>query len=244
MTQALDLRKFRKKVLPIFPRNVHISVMPALSALQKCIESATPLPFPFPAILLQEFIDAKSYADLLKNFPNEGLFKEMFHPDAILPGGRSARQVFEWNEEGFRKVERPTQEVWLPFVAALHCASFQKSLFERLEVMADRGYARIALVRDAAGFKIRVHPDAKDKLLTLQLYLPSQPFQQGLGTTFYGDGHSPLATLPYRPNTGYAFKVCENSFHGRETLPFLKEPRMTLSVTYYREPGQGEFQYV
>jgi hypothetical protein len=74
------------------------------------------------------------------------------------------------------------------------------------------------LLRDFAGYRISPHPDSSKKACTVQFYLPSDDSQSDLGTSFYSrnaDGSFVEEhKLPFLPNTGYGFKVSDNSWHG------------------------------
>lgn len=212
--------------------------------LISAIRAAELFDSPFPSLYFRNVFPSDFYQTLLNSFPAEELYREMYHPDAILPSGRSSRKVFELHEENFALLDRPRADVWRKVLSTVTSPDFAQELFLKLTGnKTTQAYPKCALTRDSAGFFISPHPDWFTKLLTVQLFLPSRFDQAGLGTTFYDGPEKPLFNLPFTPNTGYAFAVSNRSWHGRDRLPTLKEPRNTLSVTFYAEKGQGEYSY-
>ena len=90
----------------------------------------------------------------------------------------------------------------------------------------------------------------------MQIYLPSDDSQRELGTAIYKI--SPMGvfawksyglvkdkTVPFLPNSGYAFVVIHpaysllrSSWHGREAISVpVEKPRLSILNTYYRDPS-------
>ena len=120
-------------------------------------------------------------------------------------------------------------------------------------------FPRPVVYSDLDGYAIKPHPDTRRKVLTMQIYLPADDSQRELGTTIYKI--SPMGvfawksyglvkdkTLPFLPNTGYAFVVIHpaysllrSSWHGREAISVpVEKPRLSILNTYYREPAKAE----
>jgi hypothetical protein len=88
------------------------------------------------------------------------------------------------------------------------------------------------LIRDFAGYKIGPHTDSPVKVITVLFYLAKDESMLTAGTSIYapkkkgftckGGPHYPsnkfklLQTMPYKPNTAFAFLKTDNSFHGVE----------------------------
>lgn len=206
------------------------------------IKAAKVFEEPFESFFFRDVFSKSFYGKMIELLPADSLYREMYHPDAILPDGKSSRKVFELNEATLATLAGPARVVWEEVFQVVSSEPFRNTVFSKLGVDRD-GYPRCALVRDAEGFKIRSHPDHASKVVTVQFYLPSRGDAAGLGTTFYEGPERPFMTLPFFPNCGYAFRVSQRSWHAREKLPVLKEPRNTLSVTFYKEPGMGDFAY-
>ncbi len=89
----------------------------------------------------------------------------------------------------------------------------------------------IHLVRDEPGYSLGPHTDAPKKVVTALFYLPRDGSLSHLGTSLYqpkvpftdpsnkhhefGD-FTRVATLPYLPNSLFAFARSDSSFHGVE----------------------------
>ncbi len=119
-------------------------------------------------------------------------------------------------------------------------------------------FPRPVVYADLDGYAIKPHPDTRRKVLTMQIYLPEDETQRDLGTTIYKI--SPMGvfawksyglvkdkTLPFLPNSGYAFVVIhpaysllKSSWHGREAISVpVERPRLSILNTYYRESADG-----
>ena len=117
-------------------------------------------------------------------------------------------------------------------------------------------HPRPVLYTDLNGYAIKPHPDTRRKVLTMQIYLPSDESQRELGTAIYKV--SPMGvfawksyglvkdkTVPFLPNSGYAFVVIHpaysllrSSWHGREAISVpVEKPRLSILNTYYRDPA-------
>jgi hypothetical protein len=117
------------------------------------------------------------------------------------------------------------------------CSTGVQELFREYMGFEGSVHAVARLFRDFSGYKINPHPDSSKKACTVQFYLPSDNSQVELGTSFYdqnGGTFDEIIKIPFLPNTGYAFKVTENSYHGAN-LPKFTKPRDTLILTYYKD---------
>ena len=150
----------------------------------------------------------------------------------VLASTEVASALRETLDEGFRIRSRRSGEAWpVPM------------------------HPRPVLYTDLNGYAIKPHPDTRRKVLTMQIYLPSDDSQRELGTTIYKI--SPMGvfawksyglvkdkTVPFLPNSGYAFVVIHpafsllrSSWHGREAISVpVEKPRLSILNTYYRDP--------
>jgi hypothetical protein len=95
--------------------------------------------------------------------------------------------------------------------------------------------SEILLVRDLASYALGPHSDSPSKLVSLLFYMPEDDSRPHLGTALYmpkdrqftcpGGPHHKfdkfdhVATMPYCPNTLFAFPKTTTSFHGVQPLP-------------------------
>ena len=100
--------------------------------------------------------------------------------------------------------------------------------------------AKPVLYSDKDGYQIKPHPDTRKKVVTMQLYCPTDNSQQDLGTTLYqaslkGLLHvgsyflEPVKTLPFLPNVGYAFAVLK-AYHTLTGMSWHGRPKITAPV--------------
>ena len=118
--------------------------------------------------------------------------------------------------------------------------------------------AKPVLYKDSDGYQIKPHPDARKKVVTMQLYCPADDKQADLGTTLYRASFKgllhpksywlePFKTLPFLPNIGYAFVVlkayhslAKMSWHGRPPIKApIDRPRISILNTFYANETVG-----
>jgi hypothetical protein len=110
--------------------------------------------------------------------------------------------------------------------------------------------------RDRDGYQIKPHPDTRKKVVTMQLYCPTDSSQEALGTTLYRASLKglfnvgsyclePVKTIPFLPNVGYAFVVLKAnhslskiSWHGRPAIK-TDQPRISILNTFYANEELG-----
>lgn len=118
--------------------------------------------------------------------------------------------------------------------------------------------AKPVLYKDVDGYEIKPHPDARKKVVTMQLYCPPDDKQIEMGTTLYRASPKGLfsprsyfleavKTFPFLPNVGYAFVVLKAyhslrrmSWHGRPRINTVQDrPRMSILNTFYVNESVG-----
>ena len=227
------------------------------------IEAADRFSLPFPHIFFRDFFPRDFYADLIKSIPSQGY-------DPITDDGtRTALRLYGDN---IGKVESELRGMWAAVSETLTSSEVESAirhqLHEGLEIRARgdkvksvddlRLVAKPVLYSDKDGYQIKPHPDARKKVVTMQLYCPADESQRELGTTLYqaslkgllnvgSYGLEPVKTLPFLPNVGYAFVVLKAyhslmkmSWHGRPkiTTP-IERPRVSLLNTFYINENVG-----
>ncbi len=147
-----------------------------------------------------------------------------------------------------------TVEVWSKAEEILLSESLRKTVFRKLEVDELEKKTRSKDFRiqvDVGGFTLGPHPDSPKKIVTLMLYFPKEEEEESnkklFGTCLYtkeqyemfadndeGNEVSPPCEKKFlfEPNTGYAFKVGEESYHGVDDIPPRGE-RRTLLINWY-----------
>ena len=215
---------------------------------------------PYPLISFQKFFPSDFYARLLRRFPDVERFAGL--------NGDGTRREYALYDERSDPGSEEGREIWGIVRRVLSSQEIAAALREKLDegfrIRSRRSgeewpvpmHPRPVLYTDLDGYAIKPHPDTRRKVLTMQIYLPQDETQRELGTTIYKI--SPMGvfawksyglvkdkTLPFLPNSGYAFVVIHpaysllrSSWHGREAITVPSEkPRLTILNTYYREPA-------
>jgi hypothetical protein len=219
------------------------------------IEAAEYSSTPFPHIVFRNFFPDDFYHELIHHVPARGY-------DPIT--GTGTRMALRLYGDSLRRIESGVRPAWTAASDMLTSKILEKAvrarLREGLKIRA-RGekirdpddiafVARPVVYKDTDGYRIRPHPDTRKKVVTMQLYCPADARQKELGTVLYrmsakGLMHlrsfclEPVKTIPFLPNTGYAFVVLKAyhslkgmSWHGR---PPIKTDQLRLSIlnTFY-----------
>lgn len=225
------------------------------------IEAADHFALPFPHIVFRNFFPEDFYRDLVRHVPTQGY-------DPIT--GTGTRMALRLYGENVDKIEPALRPAWAAVSNMLTSKEVEQAIRNRLrdglEIRA-RGdklpgaddltlVAKPVVYRDSDGYRIKPHPDTRKKVVTMQLYCPTDDSQQALGTTLYqaslkGLFHvgsyclEPVKTIPFLPNVGYAFVVLKAyhsltkmSWHGRPPIQ-TDRPRVTILNTFYMNEQVG-----
>jgi len=225
------------------------------------VEAAEYSSSPFPHIFFRDFFPAHFYRDLVRNVPTQGF-------DPIT--GTGTRMALRLYGENVEKIEPAVRTAWAAVSTMLTSKELETAirvkLHDGLEIRA-RGdkvasasdlklVAKPVIYRDTDGYQIKPHPDTRKKVVTMQLYCPTDAGQEALGTTLYkaslkGLMHvdsyclEPVKTMPFLPNVGYAFVVLKAyhsltkmSWHGRPAIK-TNQPRVSILNTFYMNEQVG-----
>ncbi len=141
-----------------------------------------------------------------------------------------------------RSVHEPKSPFWAELDRRLRDGRLRSAVGAKLSCYDPRWQDETLLIRDEPGYQIGPHTDAPAKVATLLFYLPSDERLAGVGTSLYtpkregfrcaGGPHYPFEefarakTMPFRPNSLFAFAKTDRSFHGVE--PWEVGARHTL----------------
>ena len=216
---------------------------------------------PFPHIVFHNFFPDDFYRKLVGSVPAKSY-------DPIIDTG--TRMALRLYGDSIEKIDAELRPVWAAVSAMLTSKELEKAirikLSDGLKIRA-RGerianpedltlVAKPVIYEDRNGYRIRPHPDTRKKVVTMQLYCPADASKKDLGTTLYsaslkGLMHlrsyclEPAKTIPFLPNTGYAFVVLKAyhslrrmSWHGR---PPIKTDKLRISIlnTFYTNENVG-----
>jgi hypothetical protein len=210
--------------------------------LQLCYEVAnTPLRlFPYPHFFVQNIFPAEYYAELQQMLPDSS---DMLPIADVRPvKGYDERFVFELKGPRFESLAPAKRMFWQSLHQWLVGGRFGQVVLNKFGQFLDQRFGKqeiglydeALLVQDTTNYKLGPHTDAPRKVITLLFYLPKDMSQAHLGTSIYmpkdpnfrcaGGPHYPhegfekLKTLPFLPNSLFAFVKTDNSFHGVEPI--------------------------
>jgi hypothetical protein len=232
----------------------------ALESATNSILNAEAFRKPYPLIRFRDFFPSDFYARLLQRFPDVDRFAGL--------NGDGTRREYALYDERSDPGSEESRALWGIVRRVLASTEVASALREKLDegfrIRSRRSgegwpipmHPRPVLYTDLNGYAIKPHPDTRRKVLTMQIYLPSDDSQRELGTAIYKI--SPMGvfawksyglvkdkTVPFLPNSGYAFVVIHpaysllrSSWHGREAISVpVEKPRLSILNTYYRDPS-------
>ncbi len=196
-------------------------------------------PHPYPHIYVPDVFPADFYATLLENIPD---------PSAMIPieqarpvKGYKERFVLDPRDAG-PGVPDSQRRFWAETHAMLTSGPFRDVLLNKFGATLRQRFASAAvtlseetlLVEDITNYALGPHTDTPAKVVTVLFYLPRDDSLAHLGTSIYvpkdparrcpgGPHHQHAdfdraATMPFRPNSMFAFVKTDNSFHGVEPV--------------------------
>jgi len=197
-------------------------------------------PFPYPHIYVENIFPQEVYARLQENIPHPDAmipieqarsvrgYKERFVLDISSP--------METVTDQQRAFWREMRDVLLGGgIRNVFLNKFKAQIQERLSQMVGAAlYDESLLVEDITRYALGPHTDAPPKVITVLFYLPPDNSQIHLGTSLYmpkdparrcpGGPHykfdefDRVATMPFAPNSMFAFVKNDLSFHGVEPV--------------------------
>lgn len=173
---------------------------------------------PYPYEIINNFFPKKKYNSIIKNM--KGLKYETLE---------KARGTSGYPE---RFVCTPKGKFWDGFLKELLNGDLKSDVCETFGLNPSDYMEDVLLIKDKAGYKIGVHRDRLDKVVTLLIYLAKDGKSTHAGTGIYVpkekgfscpigkhygfDKFDKLETVPYLPNTAFMFLNTDKSFHGVE----------------------------
>jgi len=211
--------------------------------------------FPYPHILVHDIFPADFYRELRGNLPEESALATLGTLGRIQGPDYPARLVMPLTRDAVAKLPGGQRAFWESLAnwlltggfGSMLIAKFGPYLQQRLGDLGKVGFQDEALiVRDGSTYALGPHTDARNKVLSLLFYLPPDNSQAHLGTSLYvpndptfrceGGPHYEhgkfrrILTMPYLPNTLFAFMKTSNSFHGVEPI---NEPGIRRDLLLY-----------
>jgi hypothetical protein len=198
--------------------------------------------FPFPHIYVKDVFPPDYYNQLREHLPPVEVYKDLKALKRVGAGYSDSRLVMVVNEENVRALAEPLRGFWnglagwlLGGFGATVLAKFGQFLDRRFgDSRAMQYYDEALIVQDYTTYSLGPHTDSPAKVLSFLFYLPPDDSLAHLGTSIYvpkdpaftchGGPHHPfdrfqrMTTMPYLPNSLFAFVKTHNSFHGVEPI--------------------------
>jgi hypothetical protein len=161
--------------------------------------------------------------------------------------GLGTRTKIDLFPEFIRHLPEFKRPVWRTVGRALRSAqvreAFRRRLAPGLERRFGSRYGSIGLypipilTRDVPGYEIGIHPDARSKAMTVQLYLPADRSLEHVGTVFHRrtgeNAYQRSLRMPFAPNSGYAFAVGGETYHSVDKVGPEVRARDSILLTYF-----------
>lgn len=206
------------------------------------IANAPISPFPFPHIYVQDVFPEDFYRELRAHLPPSEAFKNLKDLGRVRAGYPDTRLVMPVTPDYVQSLAEPLRAFWgelaqwlLGGFGQMVLSKFAPYLDQRFgDVSRMQFYDEALIVQDYTTYSLGPHTDTLHKVLSFLFYLPADDALSHLGTSLYvpkdpnflcpgGPHHSferfhRVVTMPYRPNTMFAFLKTSNSFHGVEPI--------------------------
>jgi hypothetical protein len=230
--------------------------------LQVCYEVANaPLRlFPYPHLFVQNIFPAEYYAEIQEMLPDSS---DMLPIADVRPvKGYDERFVLKLTGPQFESLTPAKRLFWGSLREWLVGGRFGQVVLNKFGQFLDQRFGKeeiglydeALLVQDTTNYKLGPHTDAPRKVITLLFYLPKDMSQVHLGTSLYmpkdpnfrcpGGPHYPhegfekLKTMPFLPNSLFAFVKTDNSFHGVEPIGDADCKRWLLLYDMYAQQAK------
>lgn len=213
----------------------------SLAVLYK-IANAPVSSFPFPHIYVRDVFPPDFYRELRAHLPPREAFHSLNELGRVAGAYPDTRLVMPLTPEKIGGLPEPYRGFW-DALARWLLGGFGQTMLDKFAPFLDwrfgdarrrQYYDEALLVQDYTTYSLGPHTDSPSKVLSFLFYLPADDSLAHLGTSIYvpkdpnftcfGGPHYPferflrMATMPYVPNTLFAFVKTHNSFHGVEPI--------------------------
>ena len=219
------------------------------------VANASVLLFPYPHMLVHDIFPADFYSDLRRNLPPASAYKSLKAMGRVGSAYPDERVVLPLTPPEVAALDEPYRSFWDQTARWLLGGSFGHILLHKFAPLLGQRFKDLAtmefdhealVVQDRTNYRLGPHTDTPSKVLSLLFYLPADDSRPHLGTSMYlpsdpsftcdGNNHygfegfQRLLTMPYVPNTLFAFMKTPNAFHGVEPVT---EPNIERALMLY-----------
>jgi hypothetical protein len=218
--------------------------------------------FPYPHFYVRDAFPEDYYAALRASLPDPAEMKPI---EEVRPvRGYKERFVMELDGPQVALLPEQKRAFWTSLrgwmvggrFGDLVLAKFAKLIDQRFNDPNPRFYDEALLIEDITNYSLGPHTDTPRKVLSFLFYLPQDDSQRHLGTSIYlpkdpafrcaGGPHYPhdrfdrMLTVPFLPNSLFAFFKDDHSFHGVEpvTDPDCRRWLLLYDIYAHEPPGK------
>jgi len=199
--------------------------------------------FPYPHILVHDVFPADFYERLRANLPPRDAYRTLKSLGRVGGDYPDTRGVLPLTPDNVATLPDPCRGFWNETGQWLLGGSFAQVVLNKFGPLLAQRFPNpaavnfrheVLVIQDRTNYALGPHTDSPRKVLSFLFYLPGDDSRPHLGTSMYlpkdpsftcpGGPHHPfemfhrLLTVPYVPNTLFAFMKTPNAFHGVEPI--------------------------
>lgn len=199
--------------------------------------------FPYPHIYVRDVFPADFYRELRAHLPLAEAYRDLMALKRVSGDYPDTRLVLVVTPENVRALPEPSRSFWNATAQWLLGGTFGQVMLSKFAEFLEQRFGDLRqaqfhdealLVQDYTTYSLGPHTDSPAKVLSFLFYLPPDDSLAHLGTSIYipkdprftcpGGPHHPfemfdrMMTMPFLPNTLFAFMKTQNSFHGVEPI--------------------------
>ena len=197
--------------------------------------------FPYPHFYLRDVFPKDYYAQIQNHMP---VPDDMFPIEEVRPvRGYKERFVMGMDEKSLAHLPEDKKTFWRELSQSMCGELMAKTIMNKFmpfiqarfnNVPNVQLYHETLLIQDTTNYAIGPHTDSPRKVVSVLFYMPKDDSQVNLGTSIYqpkdpsfkcvGGPHYPfepfdrMCTMPFLPNSVFAFLKTHDSFHGVEKV--------------------------
>jgi hypothetical protein len=212
--------------------------------------------FPYPHMMVRDVFPPDFYQEIRAHLPPRNALQTIKSLGMVTGTGTfsEARWVLPLVPNKIDGIDEPFRSFWNGVASWLVGGAFGTHMMPKFGAMLEQRFGDLRkaqffdegyVVQDYTNYALGPHTDAPKKVLTFLFYLPADESQSHLGTSIYvpkdpqfvcaGGPHYPfdgfrrVITMPYLPNSLFAFVKTNNSFHGVEPVTGTEARRDLLA---------------
>jgi len=198
---------------------------------------------PYPHVYVRDVFPEDFYRELIAHLPPAGAFRNLQSLGRVSADYPDTRLVFPVTPDNVQSLGEPLTTFWTWVAQQFLTGEFMQQMLSLFGRHLDQRlggtdglqfHDEALIVRDSSTYALEPHSDNLKKVLSFLFYLPADASMAHLGTSIYAPKdpdfaclkglHYPfdrfhlVTTMPFLPNSLFAFVKAGNSFHGVEPI--------------------------